>query len=305
MPLKGPLIDDRGLLLKRRVSNVQVEADVFHSSYYRVSTKARANVVTIHDLMNELFPRHGRDWLLLQLKKRACRRAKAIVVVSETTKNSLLELYPFVDPEQVHVIYNGVDKVFFPDPQDDTFEVAGQALSPRGYLLYVGTRGYCKNFPFVLEVMAEARQQGLDLPLVIVGGGPLSARERAKMRDLGLDEDRMLQLSALSDAQLRLLYSNCLTLLIPSIYEGFGLPAAEAARCGALVLTAKGSALTEIVGKTEFAFDLSRTGEAARVLSLGLDSPFAEDERERMRSRSVMFDWDRSVAQLREIYHGL
>ena len=66
-------------------------------------------------------------------------------------------------------------------------------------------------------------------------------------------------------------YSNCTALLIPSIYEGFGLPALEAARCGALVLAARGSALDEIVGD-EYSFDLNRKDEILRVLALGFDN---------------------------------
>lgn len=304
LELRKPIVRDRGPTILRRFVGPSARADVFHSSYYRTSGNARANVVTIHDLMNEKYPTSFRDPLLAHLKRRACRHAHAIAVVSERTRRDLLEHYPFLDPGRIHVTYNGVDEEFFPEPLSTSFDVGSLALAPRGYFLYVGTRGYCKNFPYVLRVMVEARAQGLDLPLVIVGSA-LSGAELAEAESLGLPCAALVQTSGLSDVKLRRLYSNCLALLIPSIYEGFGLPAAEAARCGALVLTARGSALEEIAGETDYAFDLQRKGEITRVLALGLDNARADSERVRMRARSAMFDWSASAEKLMGIYDGL
>lgn len=303
--LSKPILNEKAPLALRRFMGSSIRADVFHSSYYRLSGRAHSNVVTIHDFMNEKYPTSFRDQLLAYLKKRACRHAEAIVVVSERTKQDLLEHYSFVDPGRVHVTYNGVDGEYFPETYVTAFEAGPVSLSPRAYFLYVGTRGYCKNFPYVLRFMAEARAQGLDLPLIIVGGGALTKTELAEVARHGIPTTSLKQISGLSEAELRRLYSNCLALLIPSIYEGFGLPAAEAARCGALVLAARRSALDEIVGETDYAFDLQRAGEIARVLALGLDNARVDAERERMRKRSAMFDWDASAEKLMEVYDGL
>ena len=69
--------------------------------------------------------------------------------------------------------------------------------------------------------------------------------------------------------------------------------------------SAIGSALDEILGQTEYSFDLSKTNEAKRVLSLGFDTAGAEKERERTRHRSKMFDWETSSIRLKEIYDEL
>lgn len=305
LSLKSAIINETGPATMRRFFGPKTKSDVFHSSYYRISRHTRANVVTIHDFMNELFPSSFRDPLLARLKKRACRNADAIVVVSKRTKKDLLHFYPFVDPGRVRVTYNGVGDEYYPEFMSDGFDVNETHLGSRGYFLYVGTRGHCKNFPFVLRFLAEAWRQGLRLPLVIVGGGKLTPSEYANSAELGLPHSAFIWYEGLPNSQLRLLYSNCLALLIPSIYEGFGLPAAEAARCGALVLSARGSALDEIVGPTEFSFDLSKTDEPTRILSLGLDNAKADEERERTRHRSKMFDWETSSTRLKEIYDEL
>lgn len=305
MSLTKPVLQEAGRTALRRFMGPRASADVFHSSYYRVSGRARANLVTIHDFMNEMFPSNFRDPILARLKKRACRHATAIAVVSERTKNDLLRHYDFVDPGRVHVTYNGVGDEYYCEPLLAPFTAGRENLTPRRYFLYVGTRGYCKNFPYALTFLTAAWAQGLELPLILVGGGSLSRTELDLVEEHGLPSSALRQISGLPNATLRRLYSNCLALLIPSIYEGFGLPAAEAARCGALVLSARGSALDEIVGETEFAFDLKFAGEPARVLALGLESAGSEAERSRMHSRSAMFDWDGSTARLMEIYDGL
>lgn len=302
LSLSKPIVQEKAPLALRRFMGPKIRSEVFHSSYYRLSRNAHANVVTIHDFINERYPTNVRDRLLAYLKKRACQYAKAIVVVSERTRQDLLAYYPFVDPGRVHVTYNGVDGEYFPERHTKPFEAGEMSLTPSGYFLYVGARGYCKNFPYALCFMAEARAQGLELPLIIVGGGALTKPELADAAGKGIPLTALKQISGLPDAALRRLYSNCLALLIPSIYEGFGLPAAEAARCGALVLSARGSALDEIVGETDYAFDLQRAGEIARVLSLGLDNARAGAEREQMRKRSAMFNWDASAEKLMEVY---
>lgn len=305
LDLRSPILQETGPPVIRRFIGPSQRPSVFHSSYYRISRRAGANVITIHDLMNEMLPSSYRDLFLSRLKKRACSHAKAITVVSQRTKIDLLRHYPFIDSSRVHVIYNGVGNEYYPEILSVPFTAGSEKVFPREYFLYVGTRGYCKNFPYVLEVFAEARRQGFEVPLIVVGGGSLSEVEWDLSDANGIPREAIRQISNLPNTTLRQLYSNCLALLIPSIYEGFGLPAAEGARCGALVLSARGSALDEIVGETDFAFDLSRDDEPKRVIGMGLKSAEAEAARRKMQFRSKMFSWDISTTKLMEVYDQL
>lgn len=305
LQLHHPVQADSGALALRRFRGPAAAAEVFHSSYYRVSRKARRNVVTIHDFMNEIYPSGWRDPVLAKIKKRSSRQADRIVVVSHRTRQDLLRFYPGIDPDRVEVLYNGVDAEFFHDPQPEGIVAGGLRLQASGYFLYVGTRGHCKNFPYVLQILKTARQMGIDVPLIAVGGGAFREQEKAAIEAAELPEGSILQLHGVETTALRHLYSNCLALLIPSLYEGFGLPAAEAARCGALVLTARGSALDEITGETEFAFDLKEPGDIRRVLALDPYGFAAQAERARLQQRSQMFSWEASAARLGEIYAEL
>jgi mannosyltransferase len=169
----------------------------------------------------------------------------------------------------------------------------------------VGTRGYCKNFQFAVHFLAESIKRGFNYPLLVAGGAPFNKKEMDLMKSLDLTPEVICHLGAVSNSQLRTLYSNCIALLIPSIYEGFGLPAAEAARCGALVLSARGSALDEIVGDTEYAFDLADEREISRVFDLGMFSRASDEARAEMNKRSLEFNWDASVVRLEHVYESL
>jgi mannosyltransferase len=303
--LQKDIMFESGSLLFRRLKVVSTPATVFHSSYYRVSKKSKYNVVTIHDFMNEFFPTSFRDPLLACLKKRAIRAADRIVVVSECTKRDLLKYHRDIDPGIVEVIYNGADEEFFREPISQPFLVKNREINPSSYFLYVGTRGYCKNFPFTLRFFAKALNEGNDVKLILVGGGELNKSELRALAEYQVDESRIIQFHSVENNELRRLYSNTIALLIPSIYEGFGLPALEAARCGALVLASDGSALNEIVGKSDYLIDLQRPKEIERILRLGFDGPLAEAERERVMQRSMAFDWDQSAAKLLNVYDSL
>lgn len=302
---KHSIMIDSGSTWISRLRSPKISAEVFHSSYYRVSALAKSNVVTIHDFMNEKFVRSYRDIILSRQKKWACKHADIVVTVSKKTRDDLLEFYPFVKPKNVHVVYNGVDERFYPEKFNKPFSLEGKYLQEREFFLYVGNRGYCKNFPFVLDFLGEAWAQGLRHPLILVGGPSFSKREWRTFNRLGLPSSALLHLQSIGTDVLRVLYSNCLALLIPSIYEGFGLPAAEAARCGALVLASQGSALDEIVGQTNYTFNLNHKNEALRILKLGLNNHGSDETRDNLRLKSKAFNWDESAKKLGRLYESL
>lgn len=303
--LRGEIRKDRGPASLRRIMNARASSSVFHSSYYRISTKAKRNVVTIHDFMNELYPKSWRDHALARMKRKSCLAADAIVTVSQRTRADLLQRYPEVDPGRVHVTYNGVGPEFYPDDQEVTALSPQIAMKRDGYFLHVGSRGYCKNFPWVVEFARAARASGLDCAVVLVGGSSLQDGELKLLHEAGIGLDHVQHLQAPTDEELRHLYSNCTALLIPSIYEGFGLPAAEAARCGALVIAARGSALEEVTGETDYAVDLSNHSEIDRILTLGFSGEAADRERSRIERHSRAFDWQLSARKLQDLYQEL
>lgn len=302
---KKEVFFEKSPLLFRRILNVNYKCEIFHSSYYRVSTKAKYNLVTIHDLMNEKFPKNYKDVLLSMKKKHACKKADIIFTVSKKTKSDLLELYDFVEEENVKVVYNGVSKEFYHDKAVAPFIIEQKQLIPKKYFLYVGTRGFCKNFSYVLKFFHYSLKNGCNNHLVIVTNSPLSKQENDYISRIGISTSRIITFQNISSDELRKLYSNCLAMLMPSIYEGFGIPAAEAARCGALVLSSKNSAIEEIIGKSEYSFNIDLKGEIERVFSLGFRNEKSDIERNRVLARSKKFNWDNSASEIEQVYRKL
>ena len=116
--------------------------------------------------------------MLARVKMRATKRADAVVTVSEHTLADLHRLHPWTRDKRCLVIPNGVDREFRKTERRSLISVAGHRLDADGFLLYVGHRGHCKNFPGAVEIFQILSRRFSQLKLVLVGGGSLSRRER-------------------------------------------------------------------------------------------------------------------------------
>ncbi|MGN6799749.1 MAG: glycosyltransferase family 4 protein [Gaiellaceae bacterium] len=199
-------------------------ADVLHCPTFRGPLRARRPlVVTVHDLAVLRHPEWFNRWTAMYSKiavPRVIAAATRIIAVSEFTRNELYDILA-VPPEKIRVVPNAVEDVFTP---------AGPR-APGEYVLAVGTLEPRKN----LERIAAA----VDGELRVVGAaGWGDVRLPANVRLLG-DVD---------DAGLAALYRGARCLVYASLYEGFGIPVAEALACGCAVVTSRGSAMEEIAG---------------------------------------------------------
>jgi glycosyltransferase involved in cell wall biosynthesis len=189
-------------------------------------------VVTVHDLSFERDATVMRRLDRLTFRRvvpRAVRRAARVLTVSARTKSDLVELYGVL-PDKVVVTPNGVDPAFTPAP------AAGNAADG-GYLLYVGAIQARKDPLAAADAAAEA-----GLPLVVVG----PAKEPALARELAARGAQMR--GYLSRDELADVYRGAAALILPSRYEGFGLPVLEAMASGTPVVATDDAALREVGG---------------------------------------------------------
>ena len=223
------------------------DTTVFHSTYLRNPIQQDVPVVhTIHDFMYELFDDRWASKIHTFQKASAIKRASHLVTVSKATKADLVKFHPYLDEKNVSVIYNPVDPVFFRDGKGKRSIIESSGVP---YFLYVGSRGYCKDFPSVLRIFSAFHQCSPNSRLICVGGGAFSVAERREMARLAIDLNVDLILECPTD-ELSQLYKNAVALIMPSIYEGFGIPAAEAVVAGCPVISSRNPALLEIVGDT-------------------------------------------------------
>jgi len=229
-----------------------------------------SSVVTLHDLSFETDPASmGRfdRFVFRTMVPRAARGADHLLAVSERTRADVERVYG-IDPAKVTVTPNGVDPAFSP-ASDGGHD---------GYLLFVGAVQPRKD---PLAALDAARIAGL--PLVVVGPEK-DAGLAAKLREGGADLRGYVEKGELAE-----LYRRAAAVLLPSRFEGFGLPALEAMACGTPVVVSDDPALREVAG------------DAAAVSVAD-----ALENREQLRAaglaRAKLFSWEETARRTADVY---
>lgn len=194
--------------------------DVFHPTYYDpyfLDKIKKPFVITVHDMIHELFP----EWFLgndpyVRYKRLVFEKASHFIAISESTKHDLQLIYNIAD-EKISVIPHGYeivanDKINFNKPANN-------------YILYVGARNAYKNFNRFISAITPLINKSDDISLICAGGGAFSLVEYELFLRKGLKKVKHI---AAGDAELKMLYQNALVFVYPSLYEGFGLPILEA-----------------------------------------------------------------------------
>lgn len=208
-----------------------------------------ATVITLHDLAFVRFPEvvtgakrlYHRIFTINSLHK-----ATKIISVSESTRRDAHELVG-IPLDHIHTVYPCIDKRFsnvFVEEKLHHFRC--QNGLEEGYILYLGTLEPRKNIPVLIEAYAQLRQtHSLKEKLVLAGGkGWLYDAIFAKVQQLGLEQDVLFP-GFVADSEQALWYQAASVFVYPSLYEGFGIPVAEALACGLPVITSNVSSLPE------------------------------------------------------------
>jgi glycosyltransferase involved in cell wall biosynthesis len=229
--------------------------DIFHPTYYEDYYIPYIGdtplVVTVFDMIHELFPEHLPNenvTALTRKKKSVTLKARKIIAISESTKNDLCRLYG-INPKKVIVIplANSLNCM------RSSLDFRHAKLLPEKYLLYVGTRNGYKNYRFFLSSIAPLFERYRDLFLVCTGV-PFT-RDEIKLHAASGLEKKVLHKEAHSDATLSSLYMNAIALVFPSLYEGFGLPVLEAMHYGCPVIVSNTSSFPEVAGDAALYID--------------------------------------------------
>ena len=281
------------------------EFDVFQPTYYEPyflnHLGGKPFVLTVHDMIHELFPEYvKRGNPTSRWKRLLVDRAAHIIAVSQCTKNDLVRIWD-INPERVTVIHHGVGLPFTAVAHDPSII---KTILPAGvthYLLFVGNRGRYKNFDVLVEAMPAIVRQYPTLYVVCVGGGGFNAQERSSIAKGGM-EKHFIQVSA-NDDELAALYRGAKAFIFPSKYEGFGLPILEAFASGCPVIASRASVFPEVAGEAAVYFDPASSHDLARVIVTLLDSQSLRDAmRRRGCERLVHFTWEETAKKTLEIY---
>ena len=245
-------------------------------------------VVVVHDLAFERHPEAYSfgDRAYLRLTTRwAVARCKFLVAVSETTKEDLVERYG-VAPGRVRVVPLGIaPPAVEPAPASRLAEMGLNG----SFVLQVGRVETRKN-----QAAALAAVERLDGVTLVVAGPERDASLSEQLRN----SKRCRVLGMVDQPTLELLYKRAAAVVVPSLYEGFGLPVLEAMARGKVVVAALASSLPEVGGEAALYFnDPADAEHLARVLEVALGDKALRTRLARAaRARAAEFTWDKTAA---------
>lgn len=230
-------------------------ADLYHFTHFNVPLFfGRPYVVTVHDTTRFYFPGQTRQHLARQVLfeyvfRRAVERARGVVCVSHATRQALGEL-PIALPRREWVVPEAVDDDFRREPGPQLRARARLLLGWHDpFLLYVGVWMSHKNLPRLLAAFRLVLERYPYMRLVLTGRPrPGYVAVDRVARKIGLESDRVLYLGFVPQSLLPGLVAEAAALVMPSLYEGFGLPALEAQALGTPVVASNVTSLPEVLG---------------------------------------------------------
>ncbi|MBI4240960.1 MAG: glycosyltransferase family 4 protein [Candidatus Rokubacteria bacterium] len=285
--------------------------DVFHGTNFRLRACGRlGSVVTIHDLSAERLSRLAGRRLGQRLAsaktQRTARRADRVIVHSRSGAADVGACFG-VAPERIAVVPLGVGPEFFPEPPP-VQEAVRARLAPgrEGFVLFCGSLEPRKDVATLLRAFARLPDARERYRLVLAGGDGRASEEIGELISrLGLGE-AVGREGYLGVPEMRALYAAAALFVLPSLYEGFGLPILEAMACGTPVIAAYTSSLPEVVGDAGLLVPPgdpeALAGAMARVLD---DADLAADLRQRGFRRAKGFTWEATAAKTLAVYRAV
>lgn len=294
----------------------QEGVDLYHSTNYMMPLpgfprhrpgRVRA-VITLHDLIPMVFRDHAPKSrksrfypLYAGLMRQVAARADAVITVSNSSASDIARMLklPEWEREKVRVVYNGIHPRYTPDPN-----------TPRHHppeILYVGRLDPYKNVPQLVAAFGHALNQlPPDTRLRIIGPPDERYPEAMSLaRQLELFP-RMDWEGHVDDRTLLEAYRRAAVLVLPSHYEGFGLPVAEAMACGTPVICSNASSLPEVAGDAAITVtpgDLHELSDALiRVLT---DEPLFRKLAEAGPARAARFTYENMARETLAVYETL
>jgi glycosyltransferase involved in cell wall biosynthesis len=247
-------------------------------------------VITIHDLAHIQLPflaTPARRLYYSALLRPAARRACSVITVSEFSRRQIME-WSGLPPERVINAGNGVAA---------EFQIRGERYQPGfAYVLYVGCARPHKNLDRLLQAFRASWHR--ETHLILTGGA--AAGLESYIHSNGL-QHRVHFVGTVTDERLAALYRGASVLVVPSLMEGFGLPALEAMACGTPVIASNVAALPEVVGEAGILVDPLSVSDISAAIDLVLGSfPVRKNMREAGQLRARRFCWDKVAAKVQQ-----
>jgi glycosyltransferase involved in cell wall biosynthesis len=284
-------------------------AELFHATEHLLMPLGGVpTVLTVHDLIYKLFPKHHKrlNYLFLNAAMPLfVRRADAIITVSQASKNDLIRHYGTPD-NKITVVHEAAAPHFRVVPDSEIARVRAKYNLPERFLLSVGTIEPRKNLSRLVECLARLRRDDRNLQLMVVGAkGWLYDDFFARLEELD-QRDTVRLLGYVPDEDLPAVFRAATVYVMASIYEGAGLPVLEAMACGVPVVSSRESSMPELGADVPRYFNPYDVDNMTDVLGIVLS-----DDRLRAEmavagpERAARFSWRRAARETLRVYQGV
>jgi glycosyltransferase involved in cell wall biosynthesis len=290
------------------------QADIIHYPYFDLffhTLPLRAistRVVTVHDLIPLVFPKHFPSGIKgkvnLQLQKLALKNTNAVICDSETSKKDIVKKLSY-PAEKIHVIYLAPGKDFRKISDPKILEKASKKyVLPKKFILYAGDVNWNKNLP---NLLSAVELSGVNL--VAVGRAMTDENLEqtksliAQINNLGI-QDKVTRVGYVPESDLVSIYNLATATVLPSYYEGFGLPVLESMACGTPVICSNNSSLAEIGGDAAIYCDPESPKSISEQILHVMDLSF--DERDILGNKALFnaskFSWNETAKETYKVF---
>lgn len=287
---ESKIIRVKNNLLSRFYVRTKNEKTLFHSSYYTLPLNKKHKIITtVHDFIPEIvYNKKGAQYFL---KKNAIYNSDSIITISQNTKNDLLNFFPNIQENKIHVVYNGISEKYRNEKKYDP--------EKSKYVLFVGSRATYKNFEFCLELLKDLKK--INIKLMVVGSD-FNSKEKELINSYGVNKDIIIENNP-STEKLNLIYNQAIALLHPSFYEGFGIPLVESIKTGCPVICLNNKINNEIGGNFVHKID---TLDKQKFKDIIESLIFNRDEYSNEKIKFIeRYDWNKTFFQTKDIYKSI
>ncbi|NTW48702.1 MAG: glycosyltransferase family 4 protein [Chlorobiales bacterium] len=286
--------------LKRAISSLR--SDIWHADYvdsatalYLAGKKSQKIVTTAHDAIPFIYSKPLDRFAYQYELKKAVEVSQAILVVSEKSKEDLI-YYAGINPDMIHVVYNGINHQFFyPDPQKQPNEIFT--------ICYIGGLAKHKNVEAIIHTAKILEKEGLKFQIQIGGGGAEHTNLPKLVRDLNL---KSLTFSGfIPNERLRAFLSGADVFIYPSLYEGFGFPPLEAMACGTPTVSSNKGSLQEVLNGGAELTEPSPENFAVILSDLIKNPEKLHALREKAILTASRYTWSKTAQETERIYQKL
>lgn len=290
--------------------------DIVHYPYFDLFfhtlpiLKTKPTIVTIGDVTPLIFPDYYPPGIKGKIKffiqKLSLRNIKAVITFSENSKKDIIK-YLNIESKKIFPIYLGIDKRFKVIDEKIKLEKAKKDFNlPQKFALFVGSPNWNKNIINLSKACVEA-----EVNLVIVGKEFSNNQNLDHPEQLAHKEfiekysqnPKVQILGFISDEDLPLIYNLSSVALLPSLYEGFGLPILEAQACGVPVITSNVSSMPEVAGEGALYVDPYSTEEIIKQLREVMENGTLRKEIIKKGFENIKrFDWAATAIKTAGVY---